>query len=186
MVCPQHIYWTELNSSCEHVCSNGSVHSARTDWAPTVLVSLQPIKSWRWRVWPTNLSSNSSKLLQVRSVQFVCTGQAFRIKFAGGVRDTRQAAGVRLFPGQRKRFKGLEKQDSRRCRLWRTWNSNELCSRGKASQAYVCRSPLNLVFVVSPRSVSPRPRRRRIVAANRLYSSFISSHFLLSLFRATD
>jgi len=27
---------------------------ARTDRAPTVLVSLQPIMSWRWRAWPMN------------------------------------------------------------------------------------------------------------------------------------
>ena len=38
-VCSQHVNWTGLQ--------HGSVHSTRTDWAPTVLLSLQPIKLWR-------------------------------------------------------------------------------------------------------------------------------------------
>jgi len=64
-VCLQHVNWTD--SICEYVHSNGSVHSARTDWAPTVLVSLQPVKSWRW---PMSVSCNWVDLLQVSSVQF--------------------------------------------------------------------------------------------------------------------
>ena len=48
--------------------SDGSVHSAQTGWAPTDLVSLQPIKSWRWRAWPMNASCNWVDLLQVSSV----------------------------------------------------------------------------------------------------------------------
>ena len=47
------------------------IHSARTDWAPAVLVSLQPIKlSWRCRrAWPMNASCNWVRSGQVRSVQ---------------------------------------------------------------------------------------------------------------------
>jgi len=61
---------TELefaNWSSEHMFSNVSVHSAWTDWAPTVLVSLQPIKSWRWRAWPI---CSWVDLLQIGSVRF--------------------------------------------------------------------------------------------------------------------
>ena len=57
-VCWQHMNWTGLNrtgfrqqefcSTCEHTLSTARVHSARTGRAPTVLVSLQPIK-WRHR-----------------------------------------------------------------------------------------------------------------------------------------
>ena len=53
------IVWTELDwtgfrqqefcSSCEHMLSTASAHGTRTDRAPTVLVSLQPIK-WRRRL----------------------------------------------------------------------------------------------------------------------------------------
>ena len=38
--------------------SSGSVHSTRTDWAPSVLVSLQPLKSWRWRTCVMNALCN--------------------------------------------------------------------------------------------------------------------------------
>jgi len=68
-VCSQHIKWTEQNSRSEHVHSNGSVHSARTDWAPTVLVSLQPIKSWRWRAWPLRRTRLETGSTCRRSVQ---------------------------------------------------------------------------------------------------------------------
>jgi len=48
--------------------SNESVlNSGWTDWAPTDLVSLQPIKSCRWRSWPVNASCNWVDLLQVNS-----------------------------------------------------------------------------------------------------------------------
>jgi len=63
----QHMNRTELNRSSEHMFSNVSVHSAWTDWAPTVLVSLQPIKSWRWRAWPI---CSWVDLLQIGSVRF--------------------------------------------------------------------------------------------------------------------
>jgi len=49
------------------------VHSTRTGWAPTVLVSLQPIKSWRWRAWPVNASFNWADLRQVSSVHALWT-----------------------------------------------------------------------------------------------------------------
>jgi len=39
------------------------IYEPRTRWAPTVLVSLQPIKSWRWRAWPMNASCNWVDLL---------------------------------------------------------------------------------------------------------------------------
>ena len=42
-VCSQHMNWTKLNSSNEDVYSSGNVHSARTNWALIVPVSLQPI-----------------------------------------------------------------------------------------------------------------------------------------------
>ena len=44
---------TELNSS---VNSSTGIHALRTYQALTVLVSVQPIKSWRWRAWPMNAS----------------------------------------------------------------------------------------------------------------------------------
>ena len=64
-----HSTLTELNSGSDRVYSNGSVCSARIDWAPTVLVSLQPIKSWRWRAWPMKAMCNWVGLLSV-SVHF--------------------------------------------------------------------------------------------------------------------
>jgi len=67
-LCSQHTNWTKLqfaNYSYEYRLSNGRVHSGRTDWAPTVLVSLQPIKSWRRRAWSVNVSCKRVDLLQV-------------------------------------------------------------------------------------------------------------------------
>jgi len=52
-----------------------SVHRVRTDWALTVLVLLQPIKSWRWRTWPANVSS--LQLGRLVAVQFMCCEQTF-------------------------------------------------------------------------------------------------------------
>jgi len=63
-VCLQRLNWTETNS-WTRVFQCGSVHSARTDWAPTDLVSLQPIKSWRRSARPMNASYNRVDLLQV-------------------------------------------------------------------------------------------------------------------------
>jgi len=56
----------------ERKLSSGNVHSAQTDWAPSVLVSLRPIK-WRRRAWPVNAPCrpNWVDLLQVSSVQFI-------------------------------------------------------------------------------------------------------------------
>ena len=57
------LFWTR-------VCvSNGSVFTAH-ELADVRLVSLQPIKSWRWRAWPMNASCNWVDLLRVSSVQF--------------------------------------------------------------------------------------------------------------------
>jgi len=79
----------KLNSSSEHVHSSGSVHSARTDWALTVLVSLQPIKSWRWREWwPMNASSNWVDFLQIAYVWFSSVNKfllTYLLTFPGGV-----------------------------------------------------------------------------------------------------
>ena len=75
-VCLQRLNWTETNS-WTRVFQCGSVHSARTDWAPTDLVSLQPIKSWRRSARPMNASYNRVDLLQVSSVQLVCCEQAW-------------------------------------------------------------------------------------------------------------
>jgi len=78
-----HSTWTDLNWSSRtavlDTCFSeaGSVHSARADWAPTVLVSLQPIKSWRRRACPMNASCNWVNLLLVGSVQFTCHEEAF-------------------------------------------------------------------------------------------------------------
>ena len=46
------------------------IHVLRTDRALTVLVSLQPIKSWRCRALQMNVSCNWIDLLQVSSDQF--------------------------------------------------------------------------------------------------------------------
>jgi len=77
-----------------NTCFPMNVHSTRTIWAPTVLVSLQPIESWRWRAWPMNASCNWVDLLPVSSVQFssyavytltkvtACTGDACTMFFS--------------------------------------------------------------------------------------------------------
>ena len=54
-VCSPHINKTELNCSSRTEVLNtcfpaGVFHSARTDWAPTDLDSLQTVKSRRWRI----------------------------------------------------------------------------------------------------------------------------------------
>ena len=67
---------SELNSSLN--CRVG-IHMFRTNWAPTVLVPLQPIKSWRWRARPMNASCNWVDLLQISSVQFMRSEQTFRV-----------------------------------------------------------------------------------------------------------
>ena len=56
--------------------SNGSVHSARTDWAPDVRIghSLQPIKSWRWRTWPMSASCNAQFTPPARHDKTVLSG----------------------------------------------------------------------------------------------------------------
>jgi len=51
-VCTQRMNWTEVKSSCECAYSTRSVQSARTDWASTVPISLQPVKSRRRLAWP--------------------------------------------------------------------------------------------------------------------------------------
>jgi len=73
--CSAILYFLKVRSSSEPMYSNGSVHSARTNWAPTVLVSRQPIMSWRLRTWPMNASCNWVDLLQVSSAQFMCCEQ---------------------------------------------------------------------------------------------------------------
>ena len=62
--------------------------SQHTNWALTVLVSLQPIKSWRWCAWPMNASCNWVGLLQVSSVHFSAVHvlwTAFTVHDAGDV-----------------------------------------------------------------------------------------------------
>jgi len=45
-------------ANCSSMNSRVEIHVLRTNRALAVLVSLQPIKSWRWRAWrPTNASS---------------------------------------------------------------------------------------------------------------------------------
>ena len=73
-VCSQHINWTGLdwtglNSSSDQVCSNGSVHNARTNSAPTVRVPLQAIKLPRRRAWQMHASCNCHESACCRSVQ---------------------------------------------------------------------------------------------------------------------
>jgi len=65
-----------LNTCVIFVYSNESLRSARTDWAPTVLVSLQPIKSWRWRAWPINASYTVTGSTCCKSIQFTCCERA--------------------------------------------------------------------------------------------------------------
>ena len=57
------------------MCSNVETIT-RTDWATTVLVLLQPIKSWCWCAWPMNASRIWLNLLQVSSALFTCCEQA--------------------------------------------------------------------------------------------------------------
>ena len=60
-----------MNTSPSLTRSHLSPNAIRpTDWAPTVLVSLQPIKSWRWRGPPVNASCNWVDLLHDTSVHF--------------------------------------------------------------------------------------------------------------------
>ena len=61
---------SELDSA---VNSRVGMHVLRSNRAPNDLVSLQPIKSRRWRAWPTHASCNWADLLQVSSVHdIVC------------------------------------------------------------------------------------------------------------------
>jgi len=61
---------SELDSG---VNSRVGMHVLRSNRAPNDLVSLQPIKSRRWRAWPTHASCNWADLLQVSSVHdIVC------------------------------------------------------------------------------------------------------------------
>ena len=63
---------------CACVCmlSNRSMHVTQTDWAPTVLVLLQPVESWRWHVLPMNVSFNWVNLLPFFSIEFMCCEEA--------------------------------------------------------------------------------------------------------------
>ena len=64
-LCSQHMKRTQTKSTSQQSYSNRSVYSALTDRAPTVLVLLQPIKSWRWRARrPMNASCNWVDMLQ--------------------------------------------------------------------------------------------------------------------------
>ena len=56
---------------------NNAPPSAQTDWAPAVLVTLQPIKSWRWCWWPRTCRVTRSTCY--RSGHFVCCKQTFRV-----------------------------------------------------------------------------------------------------------
>jgi len=66
----QHVNSSSLWVHCEPPRWMIGIHVFRTDWALTVLVSLQLTKSWRWRAWPLNASCNWVNLLQFSSVQF--------------------------------------------------------------------------------------------------------------------
>jgi len=85
-VCSQHMNWTKWN--CEHVYSSGSVHSARTGWAPTDLVSLQPAKSHvtsehvTWLGRPTGASSPCPPLPLLTGARGITRGNKFGIKDA--------------------------------------------------------------------------------------------------------
>jgi len=82
-VCLQRTNWTELNSCSEHVYFNGSVDSAPTDRAPTVLVSLQPIMSWRERdQWRSSCVTGSTCC---RPVQFHVLSTSSYLTNVGGV-----------------------------------------------------------------------------------------------------
>ena len=79
-----HSTWTALSwfqfanwSSPTPVWTAALEYTSWTRWAPTVLVSLQPVKSWRWCAWPMNASCKWVDLLQVSSVQFMCCKRFF-------------------------------------------------------------------------------------------------------------
>jgi len=60
-----------------------------------VLVSLQPIKSWRWRAWPMNASCIWINLLHVSSVQFIICELALTLHPTGGRSPSRSNVGPR-------------------------------------------------------------------------------------------
>jgi len=73
--------WTELNC-----VANGrtEIHVFRTDRAPTVLVSLQPIVARHRRAWPMNVSCIWVDLSQT-SLQFACCEQTFSRASSRGI-----------------------------------------------------------------------------------------------------
>jgi len=80
-ICSQHMAWTEPNYElrCEQPYWNARTRVESCDWSSTVLVSLQPIESWRWRLWRMNESRRSCNwvdLLQDGSVQFTYCEQS--------------------------------------------------------------------------------------------------------------
>ena len=93
--CLQHLKWTELKPSTDRVYSNDSVHSTHSDWALTILVSLQPIKSRSGCAWPKNVSCNRVDLPQFSSIralwtaplQSMCSELQFIICCEQAVRD---------------------------------------------------------------------------------------------------
>ena len=60
-----------------------------------VLVSLQPIMSWRWRAWPVNASCIWINLLHVSSVQFIICELALTLHPTGGRSPWRSNVGPR-------------------------------------------------------------------------------------------
>jgi len=67
----EHSTWSPVRRvHCEPPRWMIGIQVFRTDWALTVLVSLQLTQSWRWRAWPLNASCNWVNLLQFSSVQF--------------------------------------------------------------------------------------------------------------------
>ena len=81
-ICSQHMAWTEPNYElrCEQPYWNARTRVESGDRSPTVLVSLQPIESWRWRLWRMNESRRSCNwvdLLQDGSGQFTYCEQSF-------------------------------------------------------------------------------------------------------------
>jgi len=80
-ICSQHMAWTEPNYElrCEQPYWNARTRVESCDWSSTVVVSLQPIESWRWRLWRMNESRRSCNwvdLLQDGSVQFTYCEQS--------------------------------------------------------------------------------------------------------------
>ena len=75
-ICSQRINRTELQFC---IPKAASVHSTRSDWAPTVLVSPQPIKSWRWRASDQSACCVTGSTW-CRSVQFMCCEQAVALR----------------------------------------------------------------------------------------------------------